>query len=277
MIDISFSTTTSAILKQAQNFSDDCAKSVDILALPLRLDYEFLNSDICETQARYLSDTLKYYYHITPKELKHHYKNELKSLRSAISQLDNYLQKGEAIRLWVSNTASDRCGLYWFCDYVKQFENKISLVSCPGYELDLFKAGYSIQNNWSAFSNLEYIADCIKLEKELPKDLIKSYSNLWQHLVKENAQLRIMIDNYIVSVPEDFFDNSLLEFVKSEPLPQRTVLGNFLGKWQSCSVDFLSKRIEVLISKGVIEVAEEKINDEGCYWDRTIKTSNSLQ
>ena len=90
-------------------------------------------------------------------------------------------------------------------------------------------------------------------------------------LVKENASLRILIDNTIVGVDNSFFDNIIMGFVNSEPQPQNTVMGKMLGKWQGCvDVVLISMRIEHLIADGKVKVCEEKVDEHDCYWIRTI-------
>ena len=105
----------------------------------------------------------------------------------------------------------------------------------------------------------------------LSQEIINLYSNLWERLVKEGAPLRVIIDGVVVSTTEDFFDKALLEFISFEPNSQHNIMGKFLGKWQCAYVSFLCERIEALLEKGLIEVVEEKIDDNGCHWGRTIK------
>jgi hypothetical protein len=89
--------------------------------------------------------------------------------------------------------------------------------------------------------------------------------------VKENASLRILIDNTIVGVDDSFFDDIIIGFVKAEPQPQNTIMGKMLGKWQGCvDVAFISMRIEHLIADAKLKVCEEKVDEHDCYWQRTI-------
>ena len=133
MIDICFSDTVGGILLEVKNI----IKSDAILPLDLHLNYRYLDGDIIENQTKRNADSLKYYYKtITEKELQKEYQIELKRANKAQKTLRNFLLKGQEIRLWLSNNANDRCGLYWFCDLAKEYENKISIVACPGYEYD---------------------------------------------------------------------------------------------------------------------------------------------
>lgn len=129
MLDICFSDSVGGLLIEVRNL----IKS-DVLPLDLHLNYGSLDGDIIEIQTKRNVNRLKYFYKtITEKELQKKYKKELKKAYNAQEILKNFLSEGKEIRLWLSNNAHDRCGLYWFCDLVKDFENKISVVFCPGY------------------------------------------------------------------------------------------------------------------------------------------------
>ena len=40
--------------------------------------------------------------------------------------------------------------------------------------------------------------------------------------------------------------------------------------FSNCDVAFISERIEYLIEIGKIKICEEKTDDNGCYWPRTL-------
>lgn len=267
MLDICFSDSVGGLLIEVRNL----IKS-DVLPLDLHLNYGILDGDIIEIQTKRNVDTLKYFYKtVTEKELQREYKKELKKAYKAQEKLKDLLSEGQEIRLWLSNNANDRCGLYWFCDLVKDFENKISVVFCPGYEYDDIKNKTSENRNWASFSNPYFMAEFVEKSQVLNKNEILVYSQTWKHLIEENAPLRILVDDSIVGVKEDFFDNVILSFVSNEPKSQSFVMGKMLGKWQGgCDVAFISERIERLIEFGKIKVCEEKTDDNDCYWPRTL-------
>lgn len=268
MVDICFSDSVGGLLFEVKNI----IKSDAILPLDLHLNYGHLDGDIVEKQTKRNVDTLKYFYKtVTEKELQKEYKKELKRANKAQETLRKFLSDGQEIRLWLSNNANDRCGLYWFCNLVKDFENSISMVSCPGYEYDDIKNKTRENRNWASFSNPYFMSEFVKNPRVLNKNEILAYSQTWEYIIKENAPFRILIDDSIVGVKEDFFDNAILSFVSREPKSQSFVMGKTLGKWQGgCDVAFISERIEHLIEIGKIKVCEEKTDDNDCYWPRTL-------
>ena len=267
MLDICFSDSVGGLLIEVRNL----IKS-DVLPLDLHLNYGSLDENIIETQTKRNVGTLKYFYkNITEKELQKEYKKELKKANEAQELLKTFLSKGQEIRLWLSNNANDRCGLYWFCNFAKEYENKISIVSCPGYEYNDIKDKITENRNWASFSNPYFMAEFVKNPRVLNKNEISAYSQTWEYIVKENAPLRILVDDSIVGVEESFFDNAILSFVSNEPKSQSFVMGKMLGKWKGgCDAAFISERIEHLIEIGKIQVCEEKVDDNDCYWPRTI-------
>ena len=268
MIDICFSDTVGGILLEVKNI----IKSDAILPLDLHLNYRYLDGDIIENQTKRNADSLKYYYKtITEKELQKEYQIELKRANKAQKTLRNFLLKGQEIRLWLSNNANDRCGLYWFCNLAKDYESKIFVVSCPGYEYDDIKDKATENRNWASFSNPYFMAEFAKESRTLNKNEISAYSQTWGYIVKENAPLRILVDDSIIGVKESFFDDIILGFVSDEPKSQASVMGEILGKWQGgCDAAFISERIEHLIGNNKIKVVEEKVDENDCYWPRTL-------
>ena len=272
MIDVCFSSCTGGNLNAIKHELGNSIKSNGVLAFDLQFNYGYLDDNIYEAQAWREANASKYFYKdITQEELNAYYKEELETIKADLSQLDKYLKSKEEIRLWISESAIDRCGLYWFCNYVKSYSNKVYLVSCPGYEMELFKNSLVENRRWASFSNLPYMATFADSGIRLNGDTINLYSELWNRLVKENTPLRIVIDGVVISTTEDFFDNALLQFISTAPKSQSTIMGEFLGKWQCAYVSFLCERIEALLKQELIEIVEDKVNDDGCYWARTIK------
>ena len=268
MIDICFNDSVAGNLMQIRKD----IHSDGVFPLNLHLNYEHIDCDIAEAQAKREVDTLKYFYKsVCDKEIQSEYKNETKDKRYTLKRLEKFLTDGHDVRLWLSNTANDRCGLYWFCDFAKNYANTISIVMCPGYEYISYLSAAHVQRDWASFNSPDFIAEFAPAAHILNEHEKSAYAREWSMLVKENASLRILIDNTIVGVDDSFFDDIIISFVNSEPQPQNTVMGKMLGKWQGCvDVAFISRRIEHLIAVGKIKVCEEKVDEHDCYWPRTI-------
>lgn len=268
MIDICFSCTVGDGLFEA----GELIQSDGIFPLNLHFNYSRLDCNILKEQAKRNANTIKYMFKtITEAELEEEYAGEISDINDEIEDIEYFLANGHAVRLWLSNTANDRCGLYWFCHFAKDYSNDISIVLCPGYEYIPYLHTAHICNNWALFSNPNFAVKFAPTARILDEHEKSAYAEAWSLLVKENSPLRILIDNTIVGVDEAFFDSIILSFVKLEPQSQRTIIGNMLGKWQGCcDAAFISMRIEHFINNGKIKVHEEKVDENDCYWERTI-------
>ncbi len=267
MIDICFSDALAVLLEEVK----ESINSEGVISIGLDLNYGRLDCEIFEAQAKREAETLLYCCDsVTKQELQNEYEDLLAESKDTQDALERCFSENKEMRLWVNNNASDRCGLFWFCNFAKNYSNKVFTVVCPGYT-------YSVPNNrpyevrnW-ALVEPEYFPYYAKQLRPLDKDEMIAYSETWQRLVKENAELRILIDDTIVGVEEDYFDRTILGFVTHEPQTQYSIMGKMLGKWQGgCDVAFISKRIEHLIGRDLIKVCTEDVDENDCYWHRTI-------
>lgn len=272
MIDICFNLSVEGNLNAIKHQLGNPTKTDDIVLLDLQLNYGLLNGDLFEIQSEREAKIHKSFFaNVSEKELNSLCKKKFKSIKSTLAKLDKKLKNGDGIRLWLSNNAFDRCGLYWFCDYARKYDCKIYTVICPGIELVEDENKFIENTRWAAFSDLPYMASFTEKAVELSKSEINLYSELWQKLVKENAPLRVLIDDRVISTTEDFYDSVILSCITKEPKPQITIIGDFLERWYCADYCFISERIEHLLKQGQIEIVDDKVNDEGSYVVRTLK------
>ena len=268
MIDICFGDCLFGVLKVVQKK----LRSKDVLTLLMNLPYGKVDRDVIEAQARREADTLWYCYKdITELEVQENYEEFLEGIQTAHQKLKKHFENGESFRLWLNNNARDRCALYWFCSIAQGYENYIEIVYQPRYEYNDITKKVKTCTCWELIDDFDLLATYIEKAVKLEDAEKQAYVAEWNRIVADNAPLRILIDNTIVGVKEDFFDDTILNFVSNEPRTQSYVMGTMLGKWQSgCDVAFISQRIEHLIESGKIKVCEEKVDEEGCYWARTL-------
>lgn len=268
MIDICFSGPVSGLVFQVK----EMIQSDKIIPLDLHFNYGCLNGDVIEEQAKRNTETLRYHYKtITERELTKIYKEELKEEKKVVKELQKLLSGEQEIRLWLSNNANDRCGLYWFCSLAKHCKNKISVVFCPGYECDR-KTNKPVETRtWELFDNLHFVAKATETARLLTENEILAYAETWQILVDKHAPFRILVNDVIVGLEENFFDDAILKFISNKPKPQTQIMGEMLAKWNACcDCAFISKRIEHLLKDNKIKVCEEHVDEDDCYWRRTL-------
>lgn len=267
MVDICFSETVAGLLNEIK----DSINSKGILPLKLHLNYGLLDCDIIAEQTNREVDALRYCYKdITDAEIQEECKELLEENIQGQEQLYQFFKENKNIRLWISNNANDRCGLFWLCHIAKDFTNKVSTVVCPGYTYT-YPGNKPYTNSCWQLCDPEFL---IRFSDEfhiLSDDEVRAYSDSFDNLVKENARLRILLDDTVIGTDEDFFDNIIIRNVKAEPQKQQTIMGKTLGKLQGgCDLIFIAERIEHLIESNIIRVCEEKVDEDGCCWARTL-------
>lgn len=175
-----------------------------------------------------------------------------------LQRLKDFLDEGEPVRIWYSDAPYSRCGLYSLCQILKGYENQISAVKVPEYVVR--EKGIVSYHSWGEVSAEEF-AVFLPYEKPLSKEEILMYAMLWGILVGENSPLRAVINNRVLSVPEDFYDFLIWKWLKDVPVKEARVIGDIIGHSQLGVGDWwYARRIEYHIQQGKIQVVEDSEN-----------------
>ena len=170
-------------------------------------------------------------------------------------RLKDFLDHGEAVRIWYSDAPYSRCGFYSLCQILKEYENEISVVKLPEY-ITREKEIVSYQS-WSEVSAEEF-AGFLYYEKSLSREEVRMYAALWSELVEDNTPLRAVVNGKVLSVPDDFYDFLIWKWLKDVPLKEARLIGNILGYSQIGIGDWwYARRIEYYIEQGKICVIED--------------------
>ena len=91
-----------------------------------------------------------------------------------LNRLQEFLEKGESIRIWYSNAPYSICGFYHLCSLLQNYENEIFVVKLPEYEVrqDNTIVSYS---HWGEVLP-ERFAQYLSHEKKLSKTELKMYA-----------------------------------------------------------------------------------------------------
>ncbi|HIR94407.1 MAG TPA: DUF1835 domain-containing protein [Candidatus Egerieimonas intestinavium] len=190
---------------------------------------------------------------------------EEKELRKAgeiyggeLQRLQNYLDSGEAIRIWYSDAPYSLCGFYFLCSMLKNVENDIRAVKLPPYA----SRGNAIvwYQNWGEIAAEEFSL-FLPQERALSREELRMYAMLWSGLQEENSPLRAVVNGRLLGVPEDFYDFLLWGSLSQKPVKEARLIGEILGKTQISVGDlWYAKRIDYFIGQGKIKVLEESEN-----------------
>lgn len=175
---------------------------------------------------------------------------------SELKRLQRYLAEGESVRIWYSNAPYSVCGFYHLCSILQDFENDITVVKLPEYEVrqDNTIVTYS---HWGEVSP-EIFVQYLSHEKKLSKIELKMYAWNWSELLEDNSPLRAVVNGRVLGVPEDFYDFLIWERITAKPEKEGNVIGDILGNNPFGVGDWwYAQRIDCLIGQGEIKVVED--------------------
>ena len=177
------------------------------------------------------------------------------------------IRKGETIRFWYSNNAHEFCG---FCSvlFLLQNENissdRILYIKLPDKDID--ENGKEIEYFSSGAFDPKELLRYVPTQKVLTNDIRDHHIRQWEKALRENSKLRIVKNNEILSVSEDYFDTIIMDESKklNETFNEAELVGRSLVN--ICISDvFVGRRVDSMITKGMFEVLQQAPKNEVFY------------
>lgn len=185
-------------------------------------------------------------------------------------RLKEYLENGETIRVWYSDTPYSICGFYSLCQILQKYKNEIHIVKLPEYMVR--KTSIISYKNWGEVSAEEF-AEFLTYESVLTKEEVRMYAQLWTELTEDNSPLRAMINGKVTGVSEDFYDFLIWKRLTRKPIKEARLIGDILGCFQIGMGDWwFARRIEHFIQQDKIKV----INDSENKYARVICIADTI-
>lgn len=263
MIEICFSAMAETVLGTMK----DKLKSSAVFCLGEYFNLGNLEKPVAERTALINAEKCRYCYSdFTQEDFDGAYQTTLEHYQRNMAQFKTMLNNGDTVRIWINKNASDYSGLCWFCYTFKDCTNPLHIVTRSEYSFNPFQQQYENACGWSGMP--EDWIDLVRV-KEVNQREREYYARRWEILLKENTPLRIMLDEEVISVENNFFDEIILKSIPSEPQAQGKLMGRIVGKWP-LDLAFVAQRIERLIEIGKITVYEDIPDEEGYQWPRTI-------
>lgn len=173
-------------------------------------------------------------------------------------RLKEYLENGETIRVWYSDTPYSICGFYSLCQILQKYKNEIHIVKLPEYMVR--KTSIISYRNWGEVSAEEF-AEFLTYESVLTKEEVRMYAQLWTELTEDNSPLRAMINGKVTGVSEDFYDFLIWKRLTRKPIKEARLIGDILGCFQIGMGDWwFARRIEHFIQQDKIKVINHSEN-----------------
>ena len=190
-------------------------------------------------------------------ETKEHKKVSLNefSPKEEYNKLAEKIANYDEIRIWYSSGDSEDLNTYYYLVNYLSNKNKI-IYSCDVCNGCNFSLGCYTSDE---------IENLLLNTKKLTQEEIVNLSLIWKQLEEENADLRLIEDDKLISHNFNFLDNKILEKLSAykEPVRYYSFVGNLMSNkiYGLCSDLFFSARIDYLIEIGkilIFEIIKEK-------------------
>lgn len=191
-------------------------------------------------------------------------------LTAARRHLENVLSRaaGEPLRVWVSPSPAEACGLCWLLDALRplgweNLELQIVRLTDTAAVPDLAGArsgSGSVQpHQWGRLA---------QQARPLPAQKAQALADHWRRLRKENAPLRAVLNGMLVSAPETLYDPYLQQVLdeQEDTFSEATLIGLTLGRFPLGVGDaWLDLRVEQWIADGKLTVVTPAAPDAPRY------------
>lgn len=169
-------------------------------------------------------------------------------------RLMEFMENGEPVRIWYSQTPYSLCGLYWLCSRMDGQE--VYAVEMPPYT-ECSDGVIITHHSWGNVE-AEKFSTFLKYQRRLSANERRMLGSKWMELTEDNSPLRAVVNGELVGVPEDFYDFLILREITEAPVKEARLIGDILGKYPLQVGDWwYAFRIEQMIRAGKIRVLQD--------------------
>ena len=113
------------------------------------------------------------------------------------------IDSGRKIRIWTSHTdIYSYLGLLYVCSLIGDKQCELYVTFSDELNSKFYSPGFLMAKELEQLERLEH---------RLTKEEIKNYSLLWENVVKNNSQMRVIKDGKILNVNYDYYDSKILK------------------------------------------------------------------
>ena len=266
MINITFSDSLAGCLKMADYYAKK--NNIDIQDLNENIFSLYLNLDLGDISElpfgkKRENDFVTMFGNEDISFMRKWFNKEIKK----VEKIEKLVEKGHNLRIWYTERTNEFCGFCWLLSMLDLWgveNNKVLYVKLPNSIL--FDNGkYEIYGSSGMF-NPDILPQLAMNQRRLTDSYKNYHVRQWQRLQEENTEMRVSINNQLLSVNADFYDSIILYEIGKlgDTFKQAEVLGNCLAKlWvYDC---FIAWRIDEMIAKGFFEIIEEAPKDRPYY------------
>lgn len=177
------------------------------------------------------------------------------------------ISKDSKVVLWFGQNVIEKTGVCCVANHIKtkdlfkvEIPEEFQDINCESMEIKAV-AEIDPENLWNVF------------EKNITKvsnEELEYWIKCWEKLIQENENLRILKNNQIISVAEDYYDLLILNFIDKEWKSAARIIGDTLGYGEQVVSDsYIEYRLKQLIRNKLVEYKGD-LTLMRDYWVRTI-------
>lgn len=167
-------------------------------------------------------------------------------------------KSGEEIRIWYSDRAFSKCGLYYLAWRLDGVSSRVWSVELP----ENF-TGDGKQHTWAVLSPKDLKAKFVAYQRPLTQERRQELKEKWNGLVREKGELRIAEAGEVRTVPLDYFDAFIWGHIPDREVKAIKICVDVLTEskiW--LDETFIGYRIRKMIETGRLAVRKESKFDE---------------
>lgn len=266
MINVTFSDSLSGSLKMADYYAKE--SNIEIQDLKENLFSLYLNLDLGDISEQTFgekreNDFVKMFGNEDISFMRKWFNSEL----NKIDEIKKLVKEGHDIRIWYTERTNEFCGFCWLLSMLDIWgveNNKILYVKLP--QSILFDNGRYETFAGSGMFDPEILTQLAMTQRYLTNSYKNYHIRQWQRVQEENAEMRVSINNQLLSVSSDFYDSIISAEIEKldDTFKQAVAIGNCLAKlWVYDR--FVAWRIDEMIEKGLFEIIEEAPKGSSYY------------
>ena len=190
----------------------------------------------------------------------------------AVSDFEKVMKRvsdGEDVRIWYSDNPGESCGMLWFMAEMRSisgYSGKVYTVKTPEYSFEAETNTITEFNGWGEIESSKWYRYF-----DFAQDKTREYwgyAQQWWNLMRENSDLRAVVNGKVRSVSEDIYDRYIWEEIDlmEDEFIQAVVVSKVLGKHQLGIGDaFVALRMEKFIESDILSVVPKTSRGPASY------------
>lgn len=170
------------------------------------------------------------------------------------------IKKERDIRIWYSSgEPSEYCGCLQAASFLQNYN--LSTVDCFR---EVIRGNSTIRYTHTGEMTEEDLLEFLRYEESVGPERQKEISRIFAILKGENAPLRVIENDRLVSVPADYYDEIIRRHFKMEKTSIARIIGDVISCENIYHDTWIAERIRSFIDSGVLMAVTE--NEEFYRW-----------